>query len=169
MRKANKERQRLSRLQKKEIGLATMLLIVVVVFVLCNVLALVANILEEFYGIIEDWMVNTSNLLVTINSSVNFIIYVIFGEKFKRLFLKLFCSHTSVLCGGGRESPDCHTLHEDSIMISNGDLRHSVRRTNGSIKRQTSRAGLPCVYYPQRSSSKWNDSSKTTITTLSQL
>ena len=32
-----------------------------------------------------------SNLLVTLNSSVNFIIYCIFGEKFKRLFCQLFC------------------------------------------------------------------------------
>ena len=32
-----------------------------------------------------------SNLLVTLNSSVNFIIYCIFGEKFKRLFCHLFC------------------------------------------------------------------------------
>ena len=34
-----------------------------------------------------------SNLLVTLNSSVNIIIYCIFGEKFKRLFCHLFCGH----------------------------------------------------------------------------
>ncbi|KAG8227500.1 hypothetical protein J437_LFUL002389 [Ladona fulva] len=91
VRRANRERQRLSRLQKKEIGLATMLLIVVVVFFLCNLLALVNNVLESFYGIIVDQLVKTSNLLVTVNSSVNFIIYVTFGERFRRLFLKMFC------------------------------------------------------------------------------
>ena len=38
---------------------------------------------------------NISNLLVTLNSSVNFIIYCIFGDKFKRIFLRLFCSQGS--------------------------------------------------------------------------
>ena len=42
---------------------------------------------------------NTSNLLVTLNSSVNFIIYCIFGDKFKRIFLRLFCS--PVMKAGG--------------------------------------------------------------------
>lgn len=91
VRRANRERARLSRLQKKEIGLATMLLCVVVVFFLCNLLALVNNVLESFHGIIVDQLVKTSNLLVTVNSSVNFIIYVTFGERFRRLFLKMFC------------------------------------------------------------------------------
>lgn len=84
VRKANRERQRLSRTEKREIGLATMLFCVVIVFICCNILALLINIIEAFTGKIYDRLVKTSNLLVTINSSVNFIIYVIFGEKFKR-------------------------------------------------------------------------------------
>lgn len=99
---ANRERQRLSRLQKKEIGLATMLLCVVVVFLLCNVWALISNVAEAFYGITVDQLVKVSNLLVTINSSVNFVIYVIFGEKFKRLFFKLFFPRGVWLCGRWR-------------------------------------------------------------------
>nr|BAO01090.1 neuropeptide GPCR A40 [Nilaparvata lugens] len=133
VRRANRERQRLSRLQRKEIGLATMLLCVVVVFFLCNVLALVNNLLESFYEILIDELIKLSNLLVTINSSVNFVIYVIFGEKFKRLFLKIFCSHSIWTTFGGRESPDLMT-HDDSL-VSNGDGRSfSVRgNTNNSI------------------------------------
>lgn len=122
---ANKERQRLSRHQKREIGLATMLLGVVVVFFICNLLPLVINIIECFDVNIPfelDYLLQVSNLLVTINSSVNFIIYVIFGEKFKRLFLILFCNNN--LFRSGRESPDGVT-HEDSFM-SNGD-RQSLR------------------------------------------
>lgn len=169
VRKANAERQRLSRHQRREIGLATMLLCVVIVFFLCNILALVNNILEAFHGIIIGQLVKISNLLVTINSSVNFIIYVIFGEKFKRLFLKLFCSHTIFSTGTGRESPDGAT-HDDSFM-SCGD-RQSIRlnrqntansrnglsiRVNGSlngkeIQRRSTRLHTPnpgpIVYYP---------------------
>lgn len=147
-----------------------MLLCVVTVFFICNILALVNNILEAFYGIINGQLVKISNLLVTINSSVNFIIYVIFGEKFKRLFLKLFCSHAIFHAGTGRESPDGVT-HEDSFM-SCAD-RHSIRlhrqnttssrnglsvRINGTIngkdvnQRRSTRLMAsspgPIVYYP---------------------
>lgn len=147
-----------------------MLLCVVTVFFICNILALVNNILEAFYGIIIGQLVKISNLLVTINSSVNFIIYVIFGEKFKRLFLKLFCSH-AIFRGTGRESPDGAT-HDDSFM-SCAD-RHSIRlnrqntsssrnglsvRINGtlngkdvnqrrSVRMSKSSSPGPIVYYP---------------------
>lgn len=90
VRAANHERQQLSRLQKKEIGLAVMLLVVVSVFFLCNVLAFIINVLE-LLDITIDELTMSSNLLVTINSSVNFIIYCIFGQKFRKLFLKMFC------------------------------------------------------------------------------
>ena len=194
VRRANKERQRLSRLQKKEIGLATMLLCVVVVFFLCNILALVSNICEAFYGNPPDQVVATSNMLITINSSVNFIIYVIFGEKFKRLFLKLFCSH-GWLGIGGRDSPDPNT-HDDSV-VSNGDGRnYSLRSThtschlhrsgttvvrNGSTRNGSSARGGriprapspgPCVYYPARNivggGGEW-ETEHTTTTTLNKL
>lgn len=188
VRRANKERQRLSRLQKKEIGLATMLLCVVVVFFLCNILALVNNVLEAFYGSPLDQVVATSDMLITVNSSVNFIIYVIFGEKFKRLFLKLFCSH-GWMGVGGRDSPDVNT-HDDSV-VSNGDgrnysLRYShtchLHRTGTTVVRngsttsgnsssmhcstRISRAASPgpCVYYPARNvgGREWENENVTT-------
>lgn len=124
VRMANRERQRLSRLQKKEIGLATMLLCVVVVFLLCNVWALISNVAEAFYGITVDQLVKVSNLLVTINSSVNFVIYVIFGEKFKRLFFKLFFPRGVWLCGwhtaNGRGGLGGHGAIDDSEATCNG-------------------------------------------------
>lgn len=98
---------------------------------------MIVNSVETFTEITEspifDHMIKTSNLLVTINSSVNFIIYVIFGEKFKRLFLLLFC-HNSVFVITGRDSPDGAT-HDDSF-VSNGD-RQSLRlyRQNTSASR----------------------------------
>lgn len=65
VRRANSERARLTRLQKKEIGLATMLMVVVFVFFVCNVLALVVNILEVMnINIVA--LNNMSNLLVSL-------------------------------------------------------------------------------------------------------
>ena len=89
MRRANSERARLTRLQKKEISLATMLFAVVVVFFVCNVPPLVVNILEVL-KINVNALNNTSNLLVTFNSSVNLVIYCIFGDKFKRILFSFF-------------------------------------------------------------------------------
>lgn len=165
-----------------------MLLCVVTVFFICNVLALVNNILEAFYGIILGQLVKISNLLVTINSSVNFIIYVIFGEKFKRLFLKLFCSHAIFHAATGRDSPDGAT-HDDSFM-SCGD-RQSIRlnrqntansrnglsvRVNGSLngKELSQRRSVrlhtptpgPIVYYPAIKSYDAECNSSQTQTTI---
>ena len=94
-RRSNKNLSNLSAHEKKEMKLAVMLMIVVVVFLICNILALITNILEVFETEINE-VTETSNLLVTVNSSVNFFIYIIFGEKFKRqLWL---CLHQRTCC-----------------------------------------------------------------------
>ncbi|XP_012269764.2 FMRFamide receptor [Athalia rosae] len=173
VRKANRDLQHLSHHQRREIGLATMLLCVVIVFLICNVLPLVTNIFEKFYDEIPSWLVQSGNLTVTINSSVNFIIYVIFGRKFKRIFLRLFCS--SHLFGPGRDSPEFQTNDESLVTgVTNIELRNSIRRchrsnttisrnnnvhlNNGnSLPRQSTKTKVrsaspgPCVYYPARS------------------
>jgi len=84
-RRSNKNQSTMSAHEKKEMKLAVMLMIVVVVFLICNILALIVNILEAMKRQVSH-VTEISNLLVTINSSVNFFIYIIFGEKFKRQF-----------------------------------------------------------------------------------
>ncbi|XP_075162006.1 FMRFamide Receptor [Haematobia irritans] len=127
VKRANRERQRLSRSEKREIGLATMLLCVVVVFFAFNFLALVVNISEAFYNFIDNSLTKTNNLLVTINSSCNFLIYVIFGEKFKRIFLLIFFKRRL-----SRDQPDL--IHYESSISNNGDgtLNH---RSSGRFSR----------------------------------
>ncbi|XP_043795344.1 FMRFamide receptor isoform X1 [Apis laboriosa] len=171
VRKANRDLQQLSRHQRREIGLATMLLCVVIVFLICNILPLASNIHETFLNDPPLWLVQTGNLLVTINSSINFIIYVIFGRKFKRIFLKLFCS--SKLFGPGRDSPEFH--YDESIVtnmtnIERNSIRHchlnrssTINRnnniSNGSTRQSVKMSGRPaspgpCIYYPARSPSQ---------------
>lgn len=140
VRRAQAERARLSRVQRRELGLATMLLVVVLVFFLCNLLPLVTNSFEVFLGDQFDRLdplVKTSNLLVTINSSVNFVIYVIFGEKFKRVFLKMFC-------GGARRRRDSTERTRDDSFASCGE-RVSLRR---APRPRAPAAPAPTVYYP---------------------
>ncbi|XP_012286429.1 FMRFamide receptor [Orussus abietinus] len=169
VRKANRELQHLSRHQRREIGLATMLLCVVIVFIICNILPLVSNVYEKFWRDPPGWLVQTGDLLVTINSSINFIIYVIFGRKFKRIFLGLFCS--ARFFGPGRDSPEFQT-NEESVVTTNIELRNSSRRShlfrlnngrnnnnvhsNGNSEQSLKGSGRsaspgPCVYYPARS------------------
>ncbi|CAK1599241.1 unnamed protein product [Parnassius mnemosyne] len=155
VRRAQAERARLSRVQRRELGLATMLLVVVLVFFLCNILPLVTNAFEVFLGDeFEnlDPLVKTSNLLVTINSSVNFVIYVIFGEKFKRVFLKLFCAGR-IRARGTRDSPE-HT--RDDSLASCGERMSLRLARNGTLARSERLSRMrprraspsPAVYYP---------------------
>ena len=58
-------------------------MVVVSVFFLCNCLAMIANILE-YFNIDAVSVIIVSNLLVTINSSVNLFIYCAFGERFRK-------------------------------------------------------------------------------------
>jgi len=133
VRKANRERSLLTNSQKREIGLATMLLCVVAVFFIFNILAMAVNIFEAA-NILVDEMTRVSNLLVSLNSSVNFIIYCIFGDKFQRLFLRHFCCVWIRRSMSGRCSPD---IRDDMSAVSthftsaNGDNLHlSARRAN---------------------------------------
>lgn len=125
VKKANRERQRLTRSEKREIGLATMLLCVVIVFFILNFLPLVLNILEAFYNIIEHSLTKISNLLITINSSCNFLIYVTFGEKFKRLFLLIICNRPR---RHRTDQPDL--IHYESSLSNNCDGGYSHRTSS---------------------------------------
>ena len=57
-------------------------MVVVAVFVICNILAMVSNILEMM-NLDGFYIITVSNLLVTINSSVNLLIYCTFGLTFR--------------------------------------------------------------------------------------
>lgn len=138
VKRANRERQRLSRSEKREIGLATMLLCVVIVFFMLNFLPLVLNISEAFYSVVDHKLTKVSNLLITINSSVNFLIYIIFGEKFKRIFLLIFFKRRL-----SRDQPDL--IHYESSISNNGDgtMNH---RSSGRFSRHGTQRSTTTTY-----------------------
>lgn len=110
-----------------------MLLCVVIVFLICNILPLLSNVYDNLE---EDGpppiLVQLGNLLVTINSSINFIIYVIFGRKFKTVFLKLFCGPR--FFRPGRDSPEFQTNDESIVTnMTHIEPRNSVKRSKRSI------------------------------------
>ncbi|XP_060576130.1 FMRFamide receptor-like [Ruditapes philippinarum] len=82
--------------QSRENNVTLMLVSVVIVFMICQVPALVYNIA---YSINETsveafgWKVLSSirNFLVTFNSAINFLLYCAFGQKFRVIFIRTFC------------------------------------------------------------------------------
>lgn len=86
----NRMRVKLTSKEMQDIKLTTMLFTVVIVFLTCQFLAVLTNILETFYSVHNDWLTKLSNFFVTLNSSVNFIIYVVLVRKFRVIFIRQF-------------------------------------------------------------------------------
>uniref|UniRef100_A0A915DHA4 G-protein coupled receptors family 1 profile domain-containing protein n=1 Tax=Ditylenchus dipsaci TaxID=166011 RepID=A0A915DHA4_9BILA len=68
------------------------LVLVVCLFITCNILPLTVNFLELLFNIVNSYLIDLSNLMVVVNSSCNFIIYYAFGSQFRRT-LKQYLNH----------------------------------------------------------------------------
>lgn len=97
---AQANRRELSSQQNSEHKTALMMVIVMLIFLLCNFLALILNAIETLkVDLINDHkdlfflFTDVNNLLVEINSSVNCIVYYYFSQKFRTAFNRLFCPH----------------------------------------------------------------------------
>ena len=98
VRRSQKQRKDMNVRQSRENNVTIMLASVVVVFILCQVPALVYNLA---YAIDREYVENESfgygvlsvmrNYLVTFNSAINFLLYCALGQKFRRIFLHTFC------------------------------------------------------------------------------
>ncbi|XP_052778576.1 FMRFamide receptor-like [Mya arenaria] len=80
----------------KEHRVSVMLTVVVLVFICCQVPAVVYNIAYSINVDIKDafhWQVLSSlrNLLITVNSAVNFLLYYALSKKFRSIFMQVFC------------------------------------------------------------------------------
>ncbi len=100
LKKAVRTRERMSRRDKREFKTTEMMLIVILLFLLCNSLAFVLTVIDvwkvtaEIQQSLYFFITSLSNVLVEINSAANLPIYFKFGGKFRREFLRLlkkFC------------------------------------------------------------------------------
>ena len=89
LRMAMQSLQHLSRKQQSEYRATTVPLCIVVVFIICDTQALISFILDAIYvdshGSWVQYYTAISNLLVIFNSAVNFVIFYMFGTKFRKL------------------------------------------------------------------------------------
>ncbi|ETN80172.1 hypothetical protein NECAME_09338 [Necator americanus] len=74
------------------------LVLVVCLFISCNVLPLTVNFLELLFEVVNAYLIDLSNLMVVVNSSCNFLIYYAFGSNFRRTLRHYFIN----LVGGRR-------------------------------------------------------------------
>lgn len=95
---SQKQRRDMNVRQDRENNVTIMLVSVVVVFMICQIPALIYNVafainVENVHKIYA-WQVLSTvrNFMVTFNSAVNFILYCAFGQKFRRTFGKTFCA-----------------------------------------------------------------------------
>lgn len=97
VRASQRQRKDMNVKQSRENNVTIMLVSVVIVFIICQVPALVYNIAFAInrqhvihsyaYRILSD----VRNFLVNLNSAVNFLLYCALGQKFRRTFLQKFC------------------------------------------------------------------------------
>lgn len=115
VRHVNQRRLKLTNKEIQEIKLTTMLFCVVIVFLSCNFLPVLTNILESFWNIHSDWLTKTSNFFVTLNSSANFVIYVVLVKKFRKIFVKQL---TSLFCSRKAETKSKKSRHRHQTLSS---------------------------------------------------
>jgi len=96
VRRSRLQQQTMHVRQARENNVTVMLISVVVVFMICQIPALVYNVAYSINSDIQrdlGWSVLSTlrNFLVTFNSAINFILYCAFGQKFRCIFLRTFC------------------------------------------------------------------------------
>jgi hypothetical protein len=115
----NRMRVKLTSKEMQDIKLTTMLFCVVIVFLSCNFFAVLTNVLESFYSIHNDYLAKLSNFFVTVNSSVNFLIYVVLVRKFRLIFIRQF--RTFFFCRDTKDRKNIKFMRQQTLSSSDSD------------------------------------------------
>ncbi|RUS82758.1 hypothetical protein EGW08_009496 [Elysia chlorotica] len=97
VRKSRLERKNMNVRESRENNVTIMLVSVVIVFIICQVPALIYNMAYSIdmpkVSHSYSWNVLSAfrNFMVTLNSAVNFILYCALGQKFRRTFVRTLC------------------------------------------------------------------------------
>ncbi|KAK3086740.1 hypothetical protein FSP39_022705 [Pinctada imbricata] len=122
---AKKTRTRLSTSASKEANLTIMLIAVIIVFLICQLPSIADNILWVIFDSADlncslSYIRFTSitNLMVVINSAVNFVLYCAFGKRFRRVFVKTICHPWRK-----RQPRFKYTMYESAATYNNNSRR----------------------------------------------
>ena len=115
----------------QEARLATMISLIVAIFIVCNSFESLMFIFDSLglipRNIVEDFLRPFADFLMIVNSSVNFVIYNIFNESFRKLFCKLYLP-----CLSAKES-NAMTLSESANPRKNFATTISTQQTSAMI------------------------------------
>lgn len=135
VRRSQQQRKDMNVRQSRENNVTIMLVFVVMVFIICQVPALIYNMAYAInmprVKTSEGWAVlsNFRNFLVTLNSAINFILYCALGQKFRRTFVRTFCPCLFRKMPGRFQSFSFHHNMENSAnqkTYVNGNSYHKV-------------------------------------------
>lgn len=87
----NAKRETLTQNQLKEIKLTNMLIVVVLVYVICNIFRVINSFTTNIFNATYGELVALTDFLVSFNSAVNYLIYCAYGKSFRDSFVKIFC------------------------------------------------------------------------------
>jgi hypothetical protein len=114
--------------ENTEINLSCLLVLVVIVFIFCQTPGLIAQFYFLDSTFLLKWMC-VSNTLFVLNSSVNFIIYVAVGKKFRSTFFKLFKLHKKSVRGRS-DSRACEGYSQTGVTELNTFSSSETRETD---------------------------------------
>ncbi|VDL75908.1 unnamed protein product [Nippostrongylus brasiliensis] len=128
---------------RKENGVTVMLVAITTEFLLFNLLAFANNVLEltGAYGHsqLETLLVEVSALLVNINGASTIVIYLIFGSKYRTIFVQLLQSVGITVCKPRKKSMYTSQPHyETTQLLDSKNDDPSGRRWKGNRSEVTS-------------------------------
>ncbi|CAG5132564.1 unnamed protein product [Candidula unifasciata] len=132
VRRSKQQRKDMNVQQSRENNVTIMLVSVVMVFIICQVPALIYNMAYSIDMLkisnASGWVVlsNIRNFLVTLNSAVNFILYCALGQKFRRTFMRTFCPCLIRRLPSRFQSFSFNNQHRESKHTLNGNMYGKV-------------------------------------------
>ena len=132
VRKSRRQRKDMNVKQSRENNVTIMLAAVVIVFIVCQVPALVYNLafaidkghVHSSFGYMV--LSHLRNFLVNLNSSVNFILYCAMGQKFRRILIHTLCRH----CVRDAYMP-MSGVHTTTMVSMSSQRRFTANRRDG--------------------------------------
>uniref|UniRef100_A0A1I7T279 G_PROTEIN_RECEP_F1_2 domain-containing protein n=1 Tax=Caenorhabditis tropicalis TaxID=1561998 RepID=A0A1I7T279_9PELO len=129
--------------EKKENGVTVMLVAITTEFLLFNLIAFANNIIElsniRFFQDIETLLVELSTFLVNVNGASTIIIYLIFGSKYRNVFVRLIRSHFGIdFCGESPKRPIGYSqAHFETTQLLDNSRFDLNRSKQASVIRRT--------------------------------
>ena len=114
MREAQRRWDSLNRIQQRELKATTIPLCIVFVFLVCGTMAFTAFVLDAIFVSVTHLLLQVFtaivNLFVVLNSAINFLIFYMFGSKFRKLCRRV------LLCQGAWNT-NGSTIHGSPILV----------------------------------------------------